>query len=62
MTVYELLDIAAKHMNKSPLRVYLTRKGGMEVGADLFCRTVGSLSFQDNEEIELKSIFAAHVK
>ena len=62
MTVYELLDIAAQHMNKSPLKVFLTRKGGMEIGAEFFCRTVGSLNFTDNEEIDVKIIYESECK
>lgn len=49
-------------MNKSPLKVFLTRKGGMEIGAEFFCRTVGSLSFQDNEEIDVKIIYESECK
>jgi len=57
MTVFELINKVAEHYEKSPLKTYLVRSDLKEVGRMEFSLTLGELKFEDNEEVEVKSIF-----
>jgi len=64
MTVFELIDIVAKYYDKSPLKVCLKRSvfNGQELSAYCFFVTLGQLGIQDNEELQIMSVFPKMAK
>jgi len=55
MTLWELYDIAARHFDKSPLKLILKRTTGSKSDNldERYIKTLGELKFGDNEEVEV---------
>lgn len=54
MTFWELTDYLAKLMNKSPLKIQIKRDTGkLEVSPGDYCKSLGQLKFESNEELML---------
>ena len=60
MTVYELLEIAGKHLNESAVDIELEcpkKNGGNSIGSTQYCMTLGELGIEDGEEMIVRTVW-----